>query len=78
MYWDWVKENFLPAVYNVTWYNNHPFHGPEGFTGSKSVFLVGMPRIRQIRVKPGMFFVMLYCFLVYLCRTFVRGDLTYL
>lgn len=44
---------FLPGVYETTWYNDQPFSAPEGYISSREAFLVGMPRLKQIRVKEG-------------------------
>lgn len=44
---------FLPGVYETKWYNDRPFSSPEGYISSREAFLVGMPRLKQIRVKEG-------------------------
>ena len=35
----------------MTWYNGQPFEYKEGFISNKKNFLMGMPRLRQIRLK---------------------------
>lgn len=49
--WNWIDEVLLPGLYDVTWYNGQPFQYKEGFISNKQNFLVGMPRLRQIRLK---------------------------
>jgi hypothetical protein len=53
MFWAWARNQFVKEVYNVTWYNSQPFGGAEGFISNRDMFLVGMPRLRQIRIKAG-------------------------
>lgn len=43
-------------MYNSTWYNGKSFEYKEGFISNRESYLVGMPRIRQIRVKSGIVF----------------------
>ena len=40
-------------MYNTTLYNGKPFEYKDGFISDLSGYMVGMPRIRQLRVKPG-------------------------
>ena len=49
--WNWIDEVLVPGLYDVTWYNDQPFEYKEGFVSNKQNFLVGMPRLRQIRLK---------------------------
>lgn len=37
----------------MAWYNGKPFEYEEGFISSREAFMVGMPRLRQARIKPG-------------------------
>ena len=46
-----MDEVLVPGLYDVTWYNGQPFEYNEGFISNKKNFLVGMPRLRQIRLK---------------------------
>ena len=48
--WKWVDDVLIPGLYDVTWYNNQPFEYKEGFISNKLTFLMGMPRMRQLRV----------------------------
>ena len=41
----------VPGLYDMTWYNGQPFEYKEGFISNKKNFLMGMPRLRQIRLK---------------------------
>ena len=52
-FWEWIKEEFLPGVYKTSWYNDQTFIGPEGYISTREAFLVGMPKLRQVRVKEG-------------------------
>ena len=36
---------------HITWYNGQQFDYPEGFIRNKKTFLIGMPRMRQLRIK---------------------------
>jgi len=51
--WKWVDDIVLPGLYNVTWYNGQTFEYKEGFISNKQTFLMGMPRLRQLRIKPS-------------------------
>ena len=53
LFWGWTKSYFVPALYNLTWYNGKPFKYKDGFISDKSGYMVGMPRLRQLRVQPG-------------------------
>lgn len=37
----------------MAWYNGKPFEYEEGFISSREAFMVGMPRLRQARIKSG-------------------------
>ena len=51
-FWTWLSTNFTASVFGNRWYN-----GKEERNGiyisDKSSILVGMPRIRQLRIKTG-------------------------
>jgi len=51
--WNWVRNTFVPGLFNTAWYNGKPFEYDEGFISNRENFLVGMPRLRQIRVLSG-------------------------
>ena len=44
---------FVPGVCNTSWYNCIPFDNEVGFISNRENFLVGMPKLRQVRVLPG-------------------------
>lgn len=52
-FWSWMRDTFVPGLYNTTWYNGLPFNYDEGFISNRENFLVGMPRLRQVRIRPG-------------------------
>ena len=51
-FWTWMSTNFTASVFGSRWYN-----GKEETNGiyisDKSSILLGMPRIRQLRIKKG-------------------------
>lgn len=51
-FWEWVNQTLVPGLYNGAWYNGNT--GQPGFLNDKMSFVVGMTRIRQLRVKSGM------------------------
>ena len=53
--WNWTENDLLPNLYNTNWYNGQPFDYEEGFISDKQTFMLGMPRLRQLRVKKGEF-----------------------
>ena len=53
--WKWIENDLLPSLYNTKWYNGQPFEYKEGFISDKQTFMMGMPRLRQQRVKKGEF-----------------------
>ena len=52
-FWAWTKKYLVPAMYEVKWYNGQAFEYKDGFISDLSGYLVGMPRFRQLIVKPG-------------------------
>ena len=46
-----MDDVLIPGLYDVTWYNGQPFEYQEGFISTKLTFLMGMPRLRQLRMK---------------------------
>ena len=43
----------MPGLYHTTWYNGEKFEYTEGFISNRENFMVGMPRMRQARIRPG-------------------------
>ena len=52
LYWEWLRNNAISGVYPGAWYNGFQENN-SSYIGDKCSILVGMPRIRQLRVKPG-------------------------
>ena len=52
-FWEWIEEEFIPSIYDTSWYNGRRFIAPEGYISTREAFLVGMPRMKQVRVKGG-------------------------
>jgi len=50
--WDWARDVLIPGIYedskDVTLSNSTPY------TGDGDAVLVGMPRLRQLRVRKGL------------------------
>ncbi|XP_019641850.1 PREDICTED: polycystic kidney disease 2-like 1 protein [Branchiostoma belcheri] len=49
-FWDFVRDHVVSDLHDVRWYNGDRFHRA-GFLTDTSSFLVGRPRLRQIRVQ---------------------------
>jgi len=52
-FWVWTRHELIPGLYHVSWYNSQPFDYKEGFVSNREAFLIGLPRLRQIRLKQG-------------------------
>lgn len=56
MFWTWFDKELVSSVYDPRLYNEfgdfHP-NNRDGLIKSKNGYIVGLPRIRQIRFKPG-------------------------
>ena len=50
--WSLVDDVLLPFVFTKKWYNGDKDQ-LEGFTDEKALYIMGMPRLRQLRNKPG-------------------------
>ena len=48
--WGWMGQYFLPKIYAGDWYNGEK-EKEEVYIENKKSILLGMPRMRQIRVK---------------------------
>ena len=55
-----MKDKLIPALYDTKWYNGGTFEYEEGFISNRELFMVGMPRLRQIRINPGNAHVVLF------------------
>ena len=54
-----MTDVFLPGAFAGTWYNNQR-ENQTIYIGNKRSVLVGMPRARQLRVKPSKFWYFLF------------------
>ena len=52
-FWNWTRERLVPGVFLSEWYKEQQVTFEEGFISSGYPFLVGMPRLRQIRIRTG-------------------------
>lgn len=50
----------MPGLYDVKWYNGQPFSYKEGFIRNREALMVGMPRLRQKRLKKGKCLIQLF------------------
>ena len=48
--WGWMGQYFLPNIYAGVWYNGEK-EEEEVYIENKKSILLGMPRMRQVRVK---------------------------
>ena len=55
-FWEWIENIFLPAAFVDDWYNGHEERVSE-YIGNKRSILVGMPRLRQLRVKESKYII---------------------
>ena len=60
-----MNQTLVPGLYNGAWYNGKL--GKPGFLNDKMSFVVGVARIRQLRVKSGK----------YPDVEFIKGYITY-
>ena len=51
-FWTWTKKVLVPGLYNSTWYNGNR-HGATGFCSDRTSVIIGVARLRQLRVKSG-------------------------
>ncbi|XP_048575605.1 uncharacterized protein LOC5520271 isoform X3 [Nematostella vectensis] len=49
-YWSWMKSQFVSGLYAGSWYNGKK-ERQEEYIGNKASILIGMPRLRQLRVQ---------------------------
>lgn len=47
-----MENDLLPFVFDKKWYNGEE-DMLDGFTDDKYLYIVGMPRLRQLRTKKG-------------------------
>lgn len=51
--WMWTRETLIPGLYAKEWYNGKKIE--KGWLGNIEDYLVGVPRVRLLRVKEGKF-----------------------
>ena len=51
-FWTWMINTFAPAIYTTSWYNGDE-ETNKVYISDKSSILIGLPRIRQLRIKKG-------------------------
>ena len=56
-YWNWLHDVFTPGVFSGRWYNGQEDSQTMNI-GNKHSLLVGMPRIRQLKVIASKFFAL--------------------
>ena len=49
--WMWARETLIPGLYSTKWYNEKKIG--EGWLANKEDYLVGVPRLRLLRVEQG-------------------------
>jgi hypothetical protein len=47
----WSRETLIPGLYSTEWYNGKKIQ--EGWIANNEDYLVGVPRVRLLRVKEG-------------------------
>ena len=52
-FWEWMNQTLVPGLYSGAWYNGK--RGQRGFLDDKMSYVMGVARIRQLRVKSGKF-----------------------
>ena len=50
----WSRETLIPGLYSTEWYNGKKIQ--EGWLANNEDYLVGVPRLRLLRVKEGRLF----------------------
>lgn len=48
--WGWLRQEFLPNIYNQAWYNGLK-EKEDVYIANKMSILIGMPSMRQLRIK---------------------------
>ena len=56
-YWSWLRKVFIPGVFSGRWYNGQE-EKKTMYIGNKRSLLVGMARLRQLRVKSSKSFLL--------------------
>lgn len=51
-FWTWMANIFAPGIYTTNWYNGEDQNNTMHISDKVSI-LIGMPRIRQLRIRQG-------------------------
>ena len=51
-FWRWLEDAFVPAIFSEGWYKDQEEKGLN-YIRNDRLTLVGMPRLRQLRVMKG-------------------------
>ena len=49
--WMWARETLVPGLYATEWYNGKKVK--KGYIANMEDYLVGIPRVRLVRVEEG-------------------------
>ena len=52
IFWTWLNRQFVNGIYAGKWYNDEKVKEQE-YIGDKMSILLGVPRLRQLRVQKG-------------------------
>ena len=55
-FWGWLKNIFVPAIFTADSYEDQKDRASE-YIGNKRSILIGMPRLRQLRVMKSKLYV---------------------
>ena len=55
-FWGWLKNIFVPAIFTAESYEHQKETGSE-YIGNNRSILIGMPRLRQLRVMKSKLYV---------------------
>ena len=51
--WMWSRDTLIPGLYSTKWYNEKKIQ--EGWLKNNEDYLVGVPRVRLLRVQQSMY-----------------------
>ena len=53
-YWTWIRTIFIPSLMPRYYYNNENDYDRRFLADTPTAFLLGVVRLRQLRIKKGM------------------------
>ena len=59
IFWTWLNRQFVNGIYAGKWYNDEKVKEQE-YIGDKMSILLGVPRLRQLRVQKGKSDILIY------------------